>query len=61
LHSTFGFANAGYHRVELDLQAIPDPVLGWVAVQSGETWNFQGWYRDGNTSNFTPGLSVVFQ
>lgn len=33
------------------------------AVQSGQTWNFQVWYRDqnpGNTSNFSDALSVSF-
>ncbi len=61
MHSTFGFANGGYHRVVVPLMAIPDPSAGLVAVQAGETWHFQGWYRDGSASNFTPGLSVVFQ
>ncbi len=30
----------------------------------GESWNFQAWFRDknpGNTSNFTDGVSVLFQ
>ena len=35
--------------------------LGKVAAQAGETWNFQVWFRDGQTSNFTNGVSVQFQ
>ncbi|MCP3919283.1 MAG: hypothetical protein GY711_27405 [bacterium] len=45
----------------VDLTAIP--VSPPVAVQPGETWNFQCWFRDNNpvpTSNFTDGLSVTF-
>ena len=61
LHGTFGIAYSGYHRAIVPLTAMPDPALGLVPVQAGETWLFQGWYRDGNSSNFTPGLSVVFQ
>lgn len=36
---------------------------GSVAVQVGETWNFQVWYRDANrdaTSNFTDALTITF-
>ncbi len=47
----------------VNLTAMPGP-LGSVAVQAGETWNFQCWYRDqtpGHTSNFSDGLSVQFQ
>lgn len=32
--------------------------------QPGETWHFQGWYRDHNptsTSNFTDGLAITFR
>ncbi|MDE0915851.1 MAG: hypothetical protein OSB57_11820, partial [Planctomycetota bacterium] len=35
-----------------------------VAFQIGETWSFQGWYRDKNptkTSNFTDGIEVMFR
>ena len=34
-----------------------------VAIQPGETWNFQLWYRDNNpqtTSNFTDAISIFF-
>ena len=41
---------------------IPDSVP--VAIMAGDTWHFQGWYRDtpagAGSSNFTNGLSVTF-
>jgi formylglycine-generating enzyme required for sulfatase activity len=46
----------------IDLTSMPHP-FGNVAVHTGETWNFQAWYRDANpaaTSNFTNGLEVLF-
>ena len=45
--------------IDVDLTSIPvNPTAG---VQPGETWNFQGWYRDvPNTSNFTGAVSVTF-
>jgi hypothetical protein len=54
---------AGEFSLQLDLTQTPRPG-GNVAIQPGETWLFQGWFRDqnpGNTSNFTDGLSVTFQ
>ncbi|MCP3915997.1 MAG: hypothetical protein GY711_10615 [bacterium] len=48
--------------ITIDLTAIP--VNPPTAVASGETWNFQCWYRDNNptvTSNFTDGISIQFQ
>ncbi|MEZ6016214.1 MAG: LamG-like jellyroll fold domain-containing protein [Planctomycetota bacterium] len=54
----------GEIMLALDLTQQPTPT-GIVSVMAGETWNFQGWYRDaigGNgTSNFTDGLQVNFQ
>ncbi|MEM9378820.1 MAG: kelch repeat-containing protein [Planctomycetota bacterium] len=52
-------------RVELtiDLAAVPSPT-GPVAVQPGESWRFQAWYRDANpgpTTNFTSAVEVLFQ
>ncbi len=47
--------------IRIDLTAIP--VNPPVAVQPGDTWNFQCWYRDNNpgpTSNFTDAVSVTF-
>ena len=41
---------------------IPDTVP--LAIMAGDTWHFQGWYRDTaagvGSSNFTNGLSVTF-
>lgn len=44
-----------------DLGAFPQG-NGTVAVSPGETWYFQGWFRDtvAPGSNFTDGLEVVF-
>ncbi len=47
----------------IDLTSTPQPT-GTVSISPGETWNFQGWYRDvnmtGPTSNLTNGLEVSF-
>ena len=54
---------SGEFSLVLDLTAVPTPT-GSVAVQAGETWYWQTWFRDQNptsTSNFTDGLSVLFQ
>lgn len=54
----------GSFALQLDLTQIPQPNAN-VAVQPGETWNFQAWYRDAvlgfPTSNFTNATSLVFQ
>lgn len=54
----------GSFSLALDLTQTPQPT-GFVSVAAGETWNFQGWFRDssmtGPTSNFTEGLSIDFQ
>ena len=53
----------GEISLALDLTALPQP-LGFVSVQSGETWNFQTWFRDSSmgmaTSNFSDGLQLDF-
>ena len=47
--------------IQVDLTAVPQPT-GPVAVQPGETWNFQCWHRDlVNSNNFTDGVSILFQ
>jgi hypothetical protein len=51
---------AGEIALPVDLTALPSPT-GSVAVQPGQTWNFQLWLRDGTATNFTRGLSVTFQ
>ena len=52
----------GTLSLAIDLPAMPSP-FGNVAVQPGDTWNFQGWHRDANpnaTSNFTDAVSITF-
>ena len=54
---------AGEFSIPVDLTVLPTPG-GPYAVQAGETWNFQAWFRDVNpnqTSNFTDGVSILFQ
>ncbi|MDC3307458.1 VCBS repeat-containing protein [bacterium] len=54
---------AGTFSGTVDLAAMTQPT-GPVAVQPGETWYFQAWYRDMNptiTSNLTDAVSVTFQ
>ncbi len=36
------------------------PLPGLPTIQSGETWHFQMWHRDGAGSTFSNGLSVTF-
>ena len=53
---------AGIISIQVDLNALPFSPN--VAVQPGDTWYFQCWYRDlnpGNTSNFTDGVAITFQ
>lgn len=53
----------GVLSVAVDVTSVPQP-NGTVAIQPGETWSFQCWYRDanpGSTSNFSPGYAVTFQ
>ena len=52
----------GSFSIPLDIANLPPPLNS--AVQPGETWNFQSWFRDKNpntTSNFTDGLAITFQ
>ncbi len=55
---------AGTAALAIDLTNTPTPT-GFVSIQSGQTWNFQAWYRDmspiGPTTNFTQGLEITFQ
>ena len=51
----------GILGLAVDVGALPRP-MGVTAVQPGETWFFQCWYRDANqSSNFTSGLQVTFR
>ena len=36
------------------------PVTPAVAAMPGDTWNFQAWFRDGQSSNFTDAVAVSF-
>ena len=51
---------SGTASLVLDLTDLPFP-SGNHAIQPGETWNFTTWFRDGSTSNFTDGVSILFQ
>lgn len=49
----------GSLSISVDLTDVP---LGTpTAVQPGETWHFQAWFRDGARSNFTDAVAVTFQ
>ena len=52
----------GTFALQIDLTAIPRGTTT-VAVMTGDTLNFQAWFRDpfGFGSNFTNGLEIVFQ
>lgn len=55
----------GMFELTLDLFQTPTS-MGNVPVMAGQTWNFQGWYRDflpgqGPTSNFTDAIEILFQ
>ncbi|MCP3920687.1 MAG: hypothetical protein GY711_34605 [bacterium] len=54
-----GALNTGAANVDVDTNALPTTPI--AVAQPGETWNFQAWYRDGGTSNFTNGVAVLFQ
>jgi FG-GAP repeat len=52
----------GQMSLQLDLANTPTPG-GPVPIAPGETWYFQGWFRDQNpgpTSNFTDGVTITF-
>jgi len=48
----------GFFAHALDLSNLPASFP--TAVQPGETWYFQGWFRDGTSSNFTDAVAVTF-
>ncbi|MCP3918960.1 MAG: hypothetical protein GY711_25730 [bacterium] len=45
----------------IDLDDLPTNTPGSQQTLPGETLNFQCWYRDASTSNFTDGVSITFQ
>ena len=52
----------GLLGLELDLQNMPGPQVPF-AIQAGQTWHFQCWYRDPGplgVSNFTDAVTVDF-
>ncbi|MCP3918682.1 MAG: hypothetical protein GY711_24310 [bacterium] len=52
----------GEFSILIDLTAVPIATApGTTPILPGLTWNFQGWHRDGATSNFTDGVSILFQ
>jgi len=51
--------SGGTFTIQVDLSALP--VWPNQPVVPGETWNFQAWFKDGSTSNFSDGLWVLFQ
>jgi hypothetical protein len=59
----FNSGATGSGSISVDLTMVPTPT-GPTAVMSGDTLNFQCWYRDrnpGNTSNLSDAESVLFQ
>ncbi|MEM8709859.1 MAG: hypothetical protein AAGG01_02820 [Planctomycetota bacterium] len=56
---------AGAISLAIDLTSVPQP-SSTVAVQAGETWYWQAWFRDSTTggaptSNTSDGLQIDFQ
>lgn len=59
----FNSGPSGQATVAVDLSSLPTPT-STVQVLPGDTWYFQGWFRDVNpqvTSNMTDGVGVTFQ
>ncbi|MCP3915845.1 MAG: hypothetical protein GY711_09835 [bacterium] len=54
---------AGQAALIVDLTGVPIAIApGSIAIQPGNSWNWQMWYRDiGNTNNFTDAVNIVFQ
>lgn len=55
---------AGEISLVVDVMQVPQPT-GSAAIQPGETWNLQCWYRDAiigvPTSNFSRGYEITFE
>ena len=60
-----GASGSGSVTIDVDNVPIaggPDPQGPFVrTLLPGETWNFQCWYRDGATNNFTDAIAILFQ
>ncbi len=53
--------SAGSITLSIDLTNTPLP-SGPTTIAPGETWNWQMWHRDvGGKSNFSDGISILFQ
>lgn len=53
----------GSAALQIRLGQLPQPT-GSVSASAGESWSFQGWYRDANpgpTSNLTDGVEVILR
>ncbi|MEM8713801.1 MAG: hypothetical protein AAGG01_22900, partial [Planctomycetota bacterium] len=53
----------GTIEIDVDTNSVPGVPFA-VAIQPGETWHFQLWFRDANpgvTSNFTDRVGVTFE
>lgn len=50
---------SGSFEIVVDTQNIPSSPV--TSIMAGDTWYWQGWFRDGATSNFTRGRIVQFQ
>jgi len=49
----------GTFQVPIDLTSVPTHPA--QAVLGGQTWHFQGWFRDGSASNFTDAVRIFYQ
>ena len=49
----------GEFFIPVDLWALP--VWRNQPALAGQTWNFQAWFKDGKSSNFTDGLAITFR
>lgn len=61
LQQILGAGASGSFSLAIDLTALPQGAAT-VPVMSGQSWNFQAWFRDqvGLGSNFTDGIEVTF-
>lgn len=51
----------GQFGIRVDLGAVPTAAPPHsIALQPGDTWYFQCWYRDGATNNFTDAIGITF-